>query len=225
MFLRTILTVSSLALASGSAVAADENLLSFVVEVETPQDVEDSVRKALDSREPADQTGLTDGGISLATIINLGKEAWKIIVANQPVADVKYHFANALPQGTRANELDGFSDLQMKSYRIYGVNGFGSTVYDTTVTLVHQFGGSYEGRGKYLETVAVVPSNVSVLWGYKLNYNVNNVAVVNVGTSEAPVASLSMAQTLEVSTVLKKQIRNTVVQFRGDTAQIKTTGF
>jgi hypothetical protein len=94
----------------------------------------------------------------------------------------------------------------------------GATVYDVTFTVVHRYGGSFKGKGKYLENVSVIPSNVSVLWGYTMNIDVAKANAVNVGTDEKPVAALTLELVSKVSTMLKADETHTVFQFRGDSA-------
>jgi hypothetical protein len=167
----------------------------------------------------------SEESVVIDQVINLGKKAWAIIAANKPVVNVKYNFANALPQGlTTSASLAGFSDLQTESVRLWGTNGFGMTVYDVTLTAVHQYGGSYNGKGKYLETVTILPSNVEVLWGYTVNYNVDNVTTLNGGTAEDPIAMIALQAKFKVQTVVKSSETNTVYQFRGDSKKVKTSG-
>jgi hypothetical protein len=61
-----------------------------------------------------------------------------------------------------------------------------------------------------------VPQDVSVLWGYDLGMDVQNVAVSNIGTSESPVAGLTLMAHIKVSTVLKKTEVNEIFAIRGD---------
>lgn len=163
--------------------------------------------------------------VDIDQIMNLGQKAWDIIKANKPVVNVKYNFANALPLGvTNSGSLAGFSNLQSSSVRMWGTNGFGMTVYDVTLTAVHQFGGNFNGKGNYLETVSIIPSNLSVLWGYTVNYGVDNVSALNGGTTENPIAMVSLQAKFKVETVLKHSETNTVYQFRGDSAKVTTSG-
>ena len=170
-------------------------------------------------------TDLSNETVILDQIINMGKKVWDIVKANQPVVNVQYDFANALPKGlTSSSELSDFSDIQSTSVRIWGTNPYGFTVYDVTLTTVHQFGGQYDGKGKYLETVSVIPSNLSVLWGYTVDYKVTSVSAINVGTRANPISSMALHAKFKVSTIVKSAETNTVYQFRGDSAAVKTTG-
>jgi hypothetical protein len=163
--------------------------------------------------------------VDVDAIVNMAQKAWDIIKANAPVANVKFQFANALPKGLNdSSALTGFSNLNSKSVRIWGTNMWGATVYDVTLTAVHQYGGQYNGKGQYLETVSVIPSNLSVLWGYTVNYSVENIATTNGGSADNPVAKMALHSKFKVETVMQKNETNTVYQFSGDSAEVKTSG-
>ena len=99
------------------------------------------------------------------------------------------------------------------------------TVYDVTITIVHRYNGSYRGKGRYLENVAIIPSNLEVLWAYTVNLRVNNVSTVNSGTKEDPIASLLLELHFDVSTVIKKSQVRSLFQFRGDSGGVISPAF
>ena len=211
--------------ASGFAFAGNEaDTITMHSEiVSTPSDVFSMIDRV--DVNPEASAFAEEGVIDIDTIINIGQKAWDIIKANQPVANIKYNFANALPQGIASSaSLAGFSDLQSSSVRLWGTNGFGMTVYDVTLTAVHQFGGNLDGKGHYLETVTILPSHVSVLWGYTVNYSVDTVNALNGGTKEDPIAKIALHAKFKVQTIVKKTEVNTVYQFRGDSADVATSG-
>ena len=202
-----------------------EKITMYSEVIDTPSDVFAAIDRINVHPESHPFSG-EDVTVNIDMIVNLAKKTWDIIKANQPVANVQFNFANALPKGlTDSSALTGFSDINSKSLRIWGTNGFGLTVYDVTMTAVHQYGGQYDGKGRYLETVAIVPSNVSVLWGYTVNYSVDNITTTNGGTSENPIAQMTLQAKFKVETVMQKNETNTVFQFRGDSAEVKTSGF
>lgn len=163
--------------------------------------------------------------VEIEQIINIGKKIWKIIEANQPVLNVKYQYANALPKGIKTSEdLEGFSNLNTRGFHVWGTNLYGVRVYDLEYVAVHRHGGSYQGAGRYVENATVLPQHVEVAWGYTMNYGVTNVSTVNVGTKENPIASLLLETELSVSTVLKKSQSRQVFEFRGDSGQVRVTG-
>jgi hypothetical protein len=158
--------------------------------------------------------------IDYGAIINLGKAAWSIVENNQPVVNLAFDFANALPKGVNsAYDLNGFSDIVYRSYNASGRNIFGANVYEVKFTLMHQYGGSFDGQGQYLATVAVIPSQVKVMWGNKLNFSVKHVNTVNVGTQVNPIAALSLLVSYDVKSFGLTYSRNIVYEFRGDSEQ------
>ena len=224
--MKTLAVIASIFL-SGSSVAfssSEADTITMYSEiVATPNDVFAAIGR-LDTGSQVDT--FTEESVDIGSIVNLGQKVWDIIKANQPVANIHYNFANALPLGVASSAaLTGFSDVESSSTHMWGTNGFGVRVYDITLTAVHQYGGQYNDKGHFLETVAIIPSNVEVQWGYTLNYSVDHVTTVNGGTAEDPIAKIALQATLKVETIFKKTETNTVYQFRGDSANVATAGF
>lgn len=216
---------------SATAFAGPQDEITMHIELVTaPADVFYNIDKVPFRTELSESLQLSDGGIGDAAvaidqIVNIGQKVWDVIKANEAVLNVKHDYANALPKGVRsAEELDGFSDLQARGVRLFGKNLYGATVYDVTLTAVHQYGGSYEGRGKFLETVTLLPSFVDVMWGYTLDVGVTRISAVNHGTSQDPVAGLTMEGLVSVSTVMQKHQQRMIYQFRGDSQSVRTAG-
>jgi hypothetical protein len=167
--------------------------------------------------------GGNDTLVLIEQIVNLGERIWKFVADNKPVINVKRNYANALPKGVRSSEdLDGWSPLQYRSYRMNGKNGFGNQVYDVTYTLVHRFQGNYDGQGNYIENATVLPHKVEALWGYGVEVGVDNVGAVNVGTKASPIGGLTMELYFKVGTIIKAKEVRTVYEFRGDRSDVTT---
>lgn len=192
----------------------------------TWEDILDPIPQPDDFNLPLPIPGPIGGNETLVLIeqiVNLGERIWKFIADNKPVINVKRAYANALPKGVRSSEdLDGWSPLQYRSFRMHGKNGFNATVYDVTYTLVHRFQGNYNGQGAYIENATVLPHKVEALWGYTVDVGVENVGAVNVGTKEAPVGGLTMELAFRVSTIIKAAEFRSVYEFRGDTDRVTT---
>jgi hypothetical protein len=206
-----------------------QGVTHFVEEVVTPKEIKLKALQAsrwrngsAASRETFEDE-IDSADVIVDKLINLGKKMWKVIENGRPVVTVRHQYANALPFGVRAGELENFSPLQFRSYRHSGVNFYGATVYDVTYTLAHRYGGQYEGRGAYLESVTVLPQEVEVLWGYTVNFLVEDVSTVNLGSRENPIASIAMETTFEVKTVLQELRLKNLHEFRGDAAQVRST--
>ena len=193
-------------------------IVQYTEVVETPANV---VAKLGQWPTPSEDQAGQDGAIDPAVIIAIGKEVWKVIHDNQAVVDIKYDYASALPAGINSTaQLHGFSDLTHKSFRIYGKNAFGNTLYDLTLTLVHQYGGRYNDTGHYLTTVGIIPSSVKVAWGFKVNVDVKQISTTNVGTLADPVASMGLEMSFKAKSPLNHLAATTLYQFRGDSADV-----
>ncbi len=213
-----LVTSSVMATPVAESYNTDLEIHEFLEQIETPKNFEVKLAKPTLSRGDMDVKDLT---VLFDQIVNLGKKVWALVESNKPVVNVSYLYANALPQGVRSSEdLDSFSPLQATTYRLRGENLYGMTVYDLTYSLVHRYGGSYQGRGKYLENVAVVPTALDVLWGYTVDYKVEKVSTVNTGTRENPVGSILLETNFKVSTVIKSSESHSVYDFRGDSARV-----
>lgn len=189
--------------------------------IDTPDNVKLKLNKQFDDDEEEAAGGRSSDGINFQLLINLGKQIWDIIQKNKPQVNIQYDYANALPGGALSPAaLAGFSPVQYKSFKIWGKNLYGAEVYSLKYTLVHRYGGHLDGRGKYLDAVAIVPQEVSVAWAYNLDFKVQKVSLVNIGTTEQPIASILLDGALKVSTYLQHYERRLMYEFRGDEGKI-----
>ncbi len=216
--LLAVLLVTANATAARLVVLNDGEIIHSIEEV-TPPAIEDIM---LDPGIGVPPKRDSYGGVDFGSIINLAERIWEVIVDNKATAEVKYEYANALPLGVKGGmELEAFSDLQVHAYRLHGENYFGSTVYDVGYTLVHRYNGSYNGHGRYLDNVTVLPSKVDVSWGYNVNLSVASVTASNVATKLDPVAALVMDLSFRVQSVMKVQEFHANYEFRGDSAKVR----
>ncbi len=196
-----------------------------IKEIETPVDVQETVATQVAARNAMITSDLKDQfngdvgavGVIVDQIINIGKKVWAVVAAGKPVMNVKFDFASAMPKGiTVASDLHGFSELQFKSFEYSGTNLYGMEVFKVQYTVVFQYGGAFAGKGAYIASASIVPQNVSVIWGYSLGMDVNNVSVSNLGSSESPVAGMNLMANIKVSTVLRATEVNEIFAIRGD---------
>lgn len=210
-----------------------EGVVHYQEEIETPESVKKEISKSWNRKWEAlhrtenteiDLNKELDGlGVLIDKIVNLGKKVWAVVEKGRPVVNVESQYANAVPAGARTSDLENFSEMQFHSIRHQGVNLYGVTVYDVIYTLVHRFGGTYQGRGAYLENVTVLPQQVEVMWGYTVNLRVEQVSTVNLGDRENPVASLAMETSLNVSTAIQELRLKNLHEFVGNRARVHST--
>ena len=212
-------------LGASSAVmyAEDEEVSHYIQGVATPTDIREQLAKHQPTAQEDDDV-VFENGLSLAKVILIGKKVWEIVEANKPVVNIAYDYVSAIPEGlSNPRHLDHFSGLNQTSYRMFGKNLYGITVYDVVYTVVHQYGGNYQGEGKYLTTVAIVPSKVDVLWGYTVDMKTRALPATNVGSRYKPVAAMGLEMDFNVRTVLRDTTRKVLFHFRGDTSKVVAT--
>lgn len=169
-----------------------------------------------------DTSAMTTESVDIATIINIAKEVWTIIEKNAPVVNITTDYATAVPAGVTdlMAQMSHFSELKSKSYEWIGKNLFNGEVFRVRYTVVNQFGGRYEGRGRYLTTVGIIPSEVKVAWGYKLDFVMRQVSITNIGLENEPIASVTLDLQMKAKSPLKHVTHTRLYQIRGDNGKI-----
>lgn len=165
--------------------------------------------------ESVDQDPLFEGKslgqviITAGKLLAFGKKVWAIIESGRPVIQAAFApTVSVLPNiaGPQAAfyEMESWSMPKVKSYKIVYKNLLGMKVVSFTYSVHYQFGGSYQGKGRYLTGVDVVASNVEVSWGYQFNASSSVVAITNRGTSVNPNAGLTIKISYLAKSVFKE---------------------
>lgn len=157
--------------------------------------------------------------VAIEKIVNIASKLWDIIKDNAPVSNVDTRYATALPQGiTSPYQLSGWSKPRVYVYGFYAENLYGVKTIDVEYRVIFNYGASYSGKGKYLTGVSIVPTKVDVAWGYRFDMqsNVPDSTVVNVGSTQNPLAALQLKLTWNISTFLKDSKSTSVYYIQGD---------
>jgi len=164
-----------------------------------------------------------DGGadpfVIIDKIINLGQKIWSIIEANKPVVNIQTQYGTATPQGiTHWSQLAGWKPPEGTVYGFSAKNAYGIKVVDVKYQVLRTYGGSYNGKGKYLTAVTIQPLTVDVLWGYKFNLSVEipDSSIVNVGTAQDPVAAMQPLVKWTIATAIKSSDGRSTYYVQGD---------
>jgi hypothetical protein len=199
-------------LACGHAVASDSKPLTksqkkyftiaSVEVVEEPGDFDVMNVKDCDQRtvKRQDLTSTIDWDM----VVNWGEKIWTVIEKNAPKVTTEYQTANAVPSGLKAwEDLECWRMPQAKNYRVTYKNVYGAKVVDFAYQVHFTHGGQLDGKGLYLSQVTIVPTNLSVSWGYTFDAKVKINNVTNAGTRSSPVAAIQMSLNWSVKTVFK----------------------
>jgi hypothetical protein len=157
----------------------------------------------------------------LDQMINLGQKIWKIIEDNKPVVDVKKQYATALPKGSTGwQDIGGWHPPVGTIYQLTAKNAYGMKMINVRYQVLRTYGGSYQGKGKYLTAVTVEPLLVEVGWAYHftMEASVPDTSIVNVGTSADPVAGMMATLNWRISTAIKDSQGQGLYFLQGDGA-------
>ncbi|HAZ08221.1 MAG TPA: hypothetical protein DCZ01_06815 [Elusimicrobia bacterium] len=160
-----------------------------------------------------------DATIILDSIINNGRKMWKIIVDNKPVVDVRTQYATALPEGVKGwASMGGWQPPKGMICVLTAKNVYGVTVLNVRYQVLRTYGGSYKGKGKYLTAVTVEPLLVEVAWGYKytMEASVPDTSIVNMGTTENPLAAMMAQLSWRIQTAVKDSQGTDLYFLQGD---------
>jgi hypothetical protein len=204
--------------AGGSDASLDETYLTVdhaefeELKAPNPMNPQKPTQSGLGSDDPVKQI-VGD----LSAIINIGQQLWNIVSANQPTATTSQNVATAVPDGIKSwTQLAGWQNPQIHNYKVSLKNGYGANVVTFGYQLQFNSGGNLDGRGQFLANGTIRATQVDVLWGYHFSADAAVGDVVNVGSSQDPIAGVNLTVTWKVGTVLKQENGSRTFFVRGD---------
>lgn len=127
----------------------------------------------------------------------------KSVVNNNPMASV-----SVLPRSEAkdpvVHDMGGWSVPVSKHYKIVYENAYGMEVVNFVYSISFQYGGSVDGKGKYLAGIRASARNIVISWGFDLDASSQLLQISNVGTQQNVIA----AATLEMNYTVKNWTRN-----------------
>ncbi|MCM2323290.1 MAG: hypothetical protein NDJ90_08500 [Oligoflexia bacterium] len=151
--------------------------------------------------------------------VNIGKQAWQIVVNNKPVWAYEQNTATIVPKGVSDwRELQGWSAPQSRTFRLVFENLYGMDVVEFDYRILYTYGGNVNGKGAYLSNVTIVPAKLNVTWGFTFNANVSIPNITNAGSHLNPMAATELQIHWSVDTVLKHMENTDNFYVRGDGA-------
>jgi len=159
------------------------------------------------SPEIGDIPGAVSTAITAGQVWVIGKKIYDIVKENEAVLNVNTDHWSVLPEGVElASKLEGWSKPEYSGWVVNYENLFGMNVARVSFLTAYNYGGSFEGRGKYLANVTIIPRGVHTLWGYTMDMDAEAFGAVNEATREDPVVGLSYHVRVRVGTIMKKSV-------------------
>lgn len=160
---------------------------------------------------------VTTALIIIDQIINLGQTIWNIIAKGKPVANITQNVADAVPKGvTSWEQLAGWSNPVTKLYHTTIDTGAGEKTGDFYFRLLFTPGGNYNGAGKYLTGVTIMPADLTVTYDHTLTMTTTVVDIMNQGTAEQPIAGMTLQLKWSMDTLFTHNEQALSFHVRGD---------
>ncbi len=113
------------------------------------------------------------------------------VVTNNPMASI-----SVLPRSENkdpvVHDMGRWSIPVSKHYKISYTNGFNMEVVSFTYSITYQYGGSYNGKGKYLAGIRASAKNITISWGFDVEASSQLIQIANVGTQEDVIAGATI---------------------------------
>jgi len=141
-------------------------------------------------------------------IIALGEKIYKIIEKGRPVVQTQYSPISVLPKYSNGNSVDAMDMENWSSpkgikYKVSYKNLYGMNVASIEFLVLMSYGGRYNGKGRYITSAQIIPSNVTAAWGYDVSATMKLNSIQNKGTKASPVAAAVLNFSYTVKTVMK----------------------
>ena len=166
---------------------------------------------------PKSGTPLDEVEVIIDQIIRIGTKIYKIVEAGKPVYNSSTCRADVVPQGiSNWMQLSNWQTPISKRYERTIKNGYGMTVVYLRYRIEYTPGGSYNGKGRFLQAVTILPESVYVAWGYNMDVTVSVPSVTNAGSSTNPIAAAQLLIDSKVSTIINTSQNTESYYVRGD---------
>jgi hypothetical protein len=144
-------------------------------------------------------------------LVALGEDIYKLVVKGRPVNSTQYAPISVIPKIN--NEPVDVMDTEnwrlpvQKTFKISWQNLYGVEVVAFTFSVFYSYGGSYEGKGRYLTAVQIIPDKVTTLWGFDFSATMKLGGIQNNGSRANPVAAATVLLEYTVSNILNADNR------------------
>lgn len=162
-------------------------------------------------------------------IVALGESVYELVKKGKPTNTTTYAAISVVPKDPTTKEivspfdLEGFSVPVQRSFTAKVANMNGKQVVKFDYILVYAHGGSFDGKGKYLTSVMIVPKHVETSWGWEFNATMKLDAIMNHGTKADPVAGALVTLKYQMNGFSKSVERNDTIHVSGN-GEVKSFG-
>lgn len=159
-------------------------------------------------------------------LVALGETVYELVKKGKPTINTEYTPVSILPKNDKSEAVDpmfleNFSIPVQKRYRAKLTNGVGKEVVSFEYAVIFSYGGTYEGKGKYIANAQIVPSTVKVSFGWDFNSQMKVAGIYNHGSAENKVVGVALAVKYQIKSWVAMYERTDTIHLTGD-GQLKT---
>ena len=180
------------------------------------------------SQDPPDKFETTGKVIQTARdMVALGEAIYSLVQKGKPSNVTEYAPISVVPRDPMSKEyvdpfeLEGFSMPVEKSYVAKVKNGSGKEVVNFSYKVLYSYGGSYNGAGKYLTNVIIIPGSIKTTFGWDFNATMKLSGIMNHGTKADPVAGVMVTVKYQMNSWSSAFERNDTIHITGN-GELKT---
>lgn len=185
------------------------------------------VTPAAPAVDPIERTGKI---ISMTKdMVALGEVIYTLVQKGKPTSTTDYAPISVVPKDPTTKdyidpfELENFSMPVQKVFSAKIKSLTGKDIVSFTYKVIYSYGGSYNGAGKYLTGVQIVPAAINVKFGWDFKMTMKLGGIMNHGTKADPVAGVLVAVKYSMSSWGRTEERNDTVHITG-LGQLKSYG-
>lgn len=154
-------------------------------------------------------------------MVALGEAIYELVKKGRPTNITEYAPISVVPRDPETKEhvdpfeLEGFSIPVEKNFTAKIKNGAGKEVVSFTYRVIYSYGGSFNGTGKYLTGVNIIPGSVKTSYGWDFNASMKLSGIMNHGSKLDPVAGVMITVKYQMNSWSNAFERNDTMHITG----------
>jgi hypothetical protein len=139
-------------------------------------------------------------------LVALGEDVYKLVIKGKPHNTTSYAPISVVPK-ENGEAVDIFtteywSEPVSRTFEAVYENLYGVDVVTFRYSVIFSYGGSYNGKGKYLTAVQIIPEQVRTLFGFDFTSTMKLGGIQNHGSRENPIAGATLLLESTISSVM-----------------------
>jgi hypothetical protein len=154
-------------------------------------------------------------------VVALGESIYELAQKGKPTNTSEYAPISVVPRDPETKEyiepfdLENFSFPVEKNYVFKLKDGKGKEAIVFNYKVLYSYGGSYNGAGKYLTGVIIIPGSIKTSYGWDFSSSMKLSGVMNHGTKENPVAGIVVTVKYNIGSWSKAYEKNDTIHITG----------